>query len=92
MELKGWFTKVVVGAVAVALLKIAFFPSAAVPPIVPNAFAQGAAIEWKDARRIVTVGNDGATTYVWDYDDKTKVRKYTVKGAKLTLESYRLDE
>ncbi len=92
MELRGWYTKVVVGAIAVALLKLAFFPAVKAPCIVPNVFAQGSAVEWKDSKRIVTTGNDGATTYVWDYDEKTKVRRYTVKGEKLTLESYKLDE
>jgi predicted lipoprotein with Yx(FWY)xxD motif len=91
MELKGWYTKLVLGAIAVALLKLAFFPAGG-EGVVPRAFAQSAAIEWKDSRRIVTAGNEGATTYVWDYDDKTKVRRYTIKGDKLTLESFKLDE
>jgi hypothetical protein len=77
--------------IAVCLAKLAFMPgNSAADLLIPRAFAQGGAIPWQDGNRIVTVGDDGATTYIWDYDDKTKVRKYSVKNDKLTLESIQL--
>jgi hypothetical protein len=85
----GW---VVAAAIAVSLLRLAFFPSARPMGIVPAAYAQGSVIEWKNSPRIVTAGNDGASTYVWDYDEKTKVRKYSVRNGKLTLETFKLEE
>jgi len=85
----GW---VVAAAIAVSLVKLAFFPTARSMDIVPAAYAQGSVIEWKDSPRIVTAGNDGASTYVWDYDEKTKVRKYTARNGKLILETFKLEE
>ena len=91
MKLQGVFTRVVLAAIAAALLKLAFFPShQAAPSLVPSAHAAGV-VEWDDSRRIVTTSADGATTYVWDYDEKTKVRRYTIKGDKLSLETFKLD-
>lgn len=91
MNVRGLYLKVVLTAIAVALLKLAFFaPVGSNVDLVGRAHA-GALIEWDDSRRIVTTGQDGSTTYVWDYDEKTKVRRYTIKGDKLTLETFRLD-
>jgi hypothetical protein len=92
MRVEGVFLKVVLAAIAVALLKLAFFPASGGVHLVQPAFAQTGLIEWKDSRRIVTAGDDGATTYVWDYDEKTKVRKYTVQKGKMSLESFSLDQ
>lgn len=93
MKINDLYVKVVLGAIAAALVKVAFFPAARPVEIIPQAHAQSTGvIEWKDSRRIVSVGDDGATTYVWDYDDKTKVRRYSIKGGKLVLESFKLDE
>jgi hypothetical protein len=78
---------------AVCLIKLAFLPGKSTADLlIPRAFAQGGAIPWQDGNRIVTVGDDGATTYIWDYEDKTKVRKYSVKNGKLTLESILLEK
>jgi hypothetical protein len=75
--------------IAVCLVKLAFFPSSASQHgIIPSAYADGGVIEWKDAMRIVTAGNDGSTTYVWDYEGKTKVRKYSIVNGKLVLETF----
>ena len=90
MKLQGLFTKVVFAAIAVALLKLAFFPNSQQTGIVAPAHASSI-IEWNESRRIVTTSNDGATTYVWDYDEKTKVRRYQIKGDKLVLETFKMD-
>jgi hypothetical protein len=78
--------------IAVCLLKLAFLGSpGSSAGIIPQAYA-GGVIEWKDALRIVTASDDGATTYVWDYDAKTKVRKYTAARGKLTMEIFELEK
>lgn len=90
MKSNGLFLKIVAAVIAAALFKLAFFPEQQNTGLVTPAHA-GAIIEWDDARRIVTTNTDGSVTYVWDYDEKTKVRRYTVKGDKLTLETFKLD-
>lgn len=78
--------------IAVALVKIAFFPSPdSHKGIIPSAHAAGAIIEWKDSKKIVSTGSDGATTYVWDYEHRTKVRRYRIVGDKLELQTFELD-
>lgn len=88
MDLLG---KGVLVVIAVCLVRIAFFPGHQSEGIVPSAHADGALIEWKDANRIVSTGNDGATTYVWDYENKTRVRKYSIVGDSLKLRTYYLE-
>ena len=79
--------------IALALIKIAFFPTRSDNPgFIPSAHATGSILEWKGSSRIVTTGSDGATTYVWDYDAKTEVRKYFIKGEKLYVKTYRIDK
>lgn len=77
--------------IALALIKIAFSPKGIDNRgFVPSAHATGSILEWEGSSRIVTTGNDGATTYVWDYDAKTEVRKYFIKDGKLNVKTYRI--
>jgi hypothetical protein len=93
MKANDLFVKLFAAAIAVSLLKLAFFPSDHQTALQLVSPAQaGAAVEWKEAKRILTTNEDGSTTYVWDYEDRTKVRKYSVSGNKLTLETYKLEE
>lgn len=75
--------------VAVCLVKLAFFTNLSGVDIVPPAQAQGI-VEWNNTLRIVTVGDNGATTYVWDYAGKTSVRRYTIEGNELKMKMYEL--
>ncbi len=91
MKIGGLLPRTVGVAIAVSLLKLAFFPSPRPERgLVPPAHA-GAMIEWDDSRRIVTANEDGSVTYVWDYDKKTQVRRYRIEGDKLVLETFRLE-
>jgi hypothetical protein len=91
MNVRGLYLKVVLTAIAIALLKLAFFSATGADADLVGRAHAGSLIEWEDSRRIVTTGPDGSTTYVWDYDEKTKVRRYMIKGDKLTLETFRLE-
>jgi hypothetical protein len=92
MSLKYPVLVFLLAVIAVCLVKVSFFPSAAGPrSLIPSAYADGGVIEWKDAMRIVTAGDNGSTTYVWDYEGKTKVRKYSIQKGKLVLEIYNLE-
>ncbi len=84
--------EVLCAVIAVALVKLAFFTPHAVaaPSIIPEAVAQTGILEWNNGERIVTSGEDGAVTYVWDYVHRTEVRKYSVRGGELVLETFRL--
>ena len=84
-------TKGLLIVAAVCLVKIAFFPGVKNEGIIPSAHADGALIEWKDANRIVSTSSDGAATYVWDYEGKTRVRKYSIDGDSLKLKTYFLE-
>jgi hypothetical protein len=84
--------QVVAVVIALCLCKLAFFsPKDSTAGLIPQAYA-GGIVEWKEALRIVTSSEDGATTYVWDYEGKTKVRKYSIKGNKLVLEVFDIDK
>ena len=76
-------------SVVACLVKLAFFPALPGVDLVPSAQAQGI-VEWNNTLRIVTVGDNGATTYVWDYAGKTSVRKYTIEGNELKMKMYEL--
>jgi len=77
---------------AFCLIKLAFFPQQAQVSLVPAAQAQGSALEISKAtERIVTTGDNGAVTYVWDYTAKTSVRKYYIDGGKLKLKVFELE-
>ncbi len=79
--------------IAIALLKLAFFSSGEdTIGIVPSVHATGSIPEWKGSSRIVTTSDDGETTYVWDYDAKTEVRKYFIKDGKLHLTTFKIDK
>lgn len=81
----------VCAVIAIALTKIAFWGSSSqTVSLVPSAYAEGGIIEWNDAKRIVTASADGATTYVWDYEHRTKVRKYQIIDDKLELSVYEI--
>lgn len=91
--MKLTFSRVTIAVGLGCLVKLAFFNDPTAPiNFIPQAHAQGAIVEWNDARRIVTSGSDGATTYVWDYAGKTKVRRYTLKNDKLTMRQFELEE
>lgn len=92
MSIKNPILTAALAIIALSLFKLAFFPSPSNRQgIIPEVNAQGSVIEWKDAMRIVSSGNDGATTYVWDYEGKTKVRKYSIVKGQLTLETFSLE-
>jgi len=92
MKLNDWLLKIVLATIALSLFKMAFFPSPQAPLLQLVTPAQaGAAVEWKEAKRILTTNEDGSVTYVWDYEEKTKVRKYAIKGEKLVLETYKIE-
>lgn len=92
MEIKKWAWTLGVMVVLVCLVKIAFFNSRSETlSLVPAAHADGGILEWNNSLRIVTSGNNGATTYVWDYQGKTTVRKYAIEKGKLTLAIYTLE-
>ncbi len=77
--------------IAICLVKLAFFHNPKEPmSIVPQACAQGSIIEWKGGDRIISASQDGATTYVWDYDNRTEVRKYYIKNGELNLDIIKL--
>ena len=79
--------------IAFCLVKLAFFPQQASLSLVPAAHAQGGVVELnKDAERMVSTGDNGAVTYVWDYTAKTQVRKYYIEGGKLKLKVFELDK
>ena len=75
--------------IAACLVKLAFFPALPGVDLVPPAQAQGI-VEWNNTLRIVTVGDNGATTYVWDYAGKTSVRKYYLESGELKMKMYEL--
>jgi len=78
---------------AVCLVKLAFFPApGGGSGVIPRAEANVGIIEWKDAKRIVTAGQDGAVTYVWDYEGKTRVRKYYIEKNTLKMQSFVMDK
>jgi hypothetical protein len=78
---------------AICLIKLAFMPGkSAADLLIPPAFSQGGALPWQDGNQIVTVGDDGATTYIWDYAERTKVRRYSLKNGKLILETIQLSK
>jgi hypothetical protein len=83
--------RIVLVVAAICLVKLAFFPDDRSDGLIRSAHAEGSLIEWKNSTRIVSLGNDGATTYVWDYEGKTKVRKYAIVGDSLTLKTYYLE-
>jgi hypothetical protein len=83
--------KSLLAIVVICLVKLAFFPSVKSDGILPSAHAEsGGVIEWNNALKIVTAGNDGKTTYVWDYEGKTQVRKYSIEGDSLRLTIFTL--
>jgi hypothetical protein len=93
MHMKNTLVIALLFAIAVCLVKLAFAPSqSAIPSIVPSAYAEGAIIEWKNPKRLVTASSDGACTYVWDYEGKTQVRKYYIEGNELKLQMFTLNE
>ena len=81
--------QVLLAIIAVCLVKIAFLPGEKDVRLVPEAHA-GGILEWKEALRIVTSSDNGAVTYVWDYEGQTRVRKYSIDGDSLRLTSYYL--
>ncbi len=79
--------------ITVCLIKSTFFSGESGDrSIVPSAHATGSILEWQGSNRIVTAGNDGSTTYVWDYDAKTEVRKYFIEKGKLKMQRYKIDK
>ena len=79
--------------IALCLVKLAFFSTSNAPrDLIPGAYADGSIIEWKGSSRIVTTSGDGTTTYVWDYDSKTAVRKYWIEGDSLHMKNFSLSE
>lgn len=92
MERKEWARYLALAVVLVCLLKLAFFsgrPGSV--NLVPSAHADNGIVEWNNSLRIVTAGDNGATTYVWDYQGKTSVRKYAIEKGRLTLSVYSLE-
>ncbi|OGS35592.1 MAG: hypothetical protein A2293_01720 [Elusimicrobia bacterium RIFOXYB2_FULL_49_7] len=78
--------------ITLCLVKLAFFsPSNVSLDMVPAAHADGGILEWNNSLRIVTSSADGATTYVWDYQGKTMVRKYSLEGNKLKLQVFEIE-
>lgn len=89
-SLTPWLTAAFI-IIAISLFKLAFFRNAGDGiQLIPQAHAEGGILEWKGSDRLVTVSADGATTYVWDYDAKTKVRKYSLEGDALKLQIFEL--
>ncbi len=83
----------VIGAIiATALVKLAFFPASRPGTGLVTPAHAGSLIEWDDSRRIVTTNEDGSVTYVWDYDTRTRVRRYRIEGDRLVLETFELGE
>ena len=92
MEKKKWAQTLAVAVVLVCLMKLAFFSDRTKSVnLVPSAHADNGIVEWNNTLRIVTTGDNGATTYVWDYQGKTTVRKYTVEKGRLTLAVYSME-
>jgi len=74
--------------IAVCLLKIAFFPNNHAS-IVPSVSAESGPTEIsKNTEKMITSGENGSVTYVWDYTGKTQVRKYYIQGEKLKLQVF----
>jgi len=72
---------------------IIFFSDNGNISLIPSAHADGGGIiEWNNSLRIVTTGDDGATTYVWDYEAKTQVRKYYIKRGELKMDVYTIEK
>ncbi len=93
MKRRFTLLEVVCVIAAVALTKLALFPDErGNQGIIPAAFADGAILEWQGSKRIVTAGEDGATTYVWDYDAQTVVRKYFIEDGVLKMRSFKIDK
>ncbi len=91
--MKGRFTilEAVCVVIAVLLVKLAFFGDGrGNQGLIPTAHADGSILEWHGSKRIVTSGEDGAATYVWDYDAKTVVRKYFIKDGTLRMQSFKI--
>lgn len=78
--------------IAFCLVKLAFFPQVSDLSLVSAAHAQAGVVELnKETERMVTTGDNGAVTYVWDYTAKTQVRKYYIENDKLKLKIYELE-
>ena len=93
MHFRDPVSKIIFGVTAVCLVKLAFFSThQSRPALIPPAFAEGSIVEWNDAQRIVTTSDDGATTYVWDYTDRTKVRRYSIEKDALKMQLFELDK
>lgn len=85
--------EVVCVVMAMALVKLAFFPEVrGNQGFITTAHADGSILEWQGSKRIVTAGEEGATTYVWDYDAKTVVRKYFIEDGTLKMQSFKIDK
>ena len=83
---------VLLTVIAICLFKIAFLSDENQNTgIIPSAHASGVAAWDQKNLRMVTSSIDGATTYVWDYEHQTTVRKYSIENSKLVLTSYHLD-
>ncbi len=77
--------------IAVCLLKITFFPNNNAS-IVPAVSAESGPTEIsKNTEKMITSGENGSVTYVWDYTGKTQVRKYYIEGGKLKLKVFDME-
>ena len=91
MDMKKTVSGFFVAVLTLSLIKLAFFPSIGNVDIIPSAHAEGAVIEWKESR-IISTGSNGEVVYIWDFKNKTQVRKYSIRDNKLRLQIYDMNE
>jgi hypothetical protein len=84
--------KAALAAAVVCLVKIAFFSPAADSFSLVGKAQASSLLELNGPARIVSTSEDGATAYVWDFENKTQVRKYVIKGDHLVLTEYKIED
>jgi hypothetical protein len=92
MERRNLLLSALLFVIAACLVKLAFVGPEPRMEIIPQAQAQTGIVEWNNSLKMVTTGDNGATTYVWDYQGKTALRKYYVDNGKLKMKSFELVE
>lgn len=95
MKTPSRFLQALLFVLALCMLKLAFFPEkgerASTISLIPQAFAEGGLTPLPlDGNRMVTSGSNGATTYVWDFANKTSVRKYYIEDGQLKMQAFNL--
>jgi len=76
--------KLLIGIIALCLIKIAFF-NASQPSfsIIPKSYADGSIVEWQQSDKIITANTDGTISYVWDYSGNDQGPSIPYSGGKI---------